>query len=1103
MTNIFYRIFIVSQRHKIIFFSIFFICLAKALFFASKIRLEENINSIIPQNEKMSRISRVFEGSKLSERLVMHVYTKDTANPQLLIKTAQAFTDSLQSRDSSMISEVRLQFPDSQIEQLYSYYYQHLPFYLEEEDYQKIAERISPEGMRLTLQKNYKSLMSPAGMVTKKMLIRDPFSLVAFPLQRANALRGDEDIQLYQNHLLSKDLKHLIFFVTLSNPSNETANNGKLMDDLDALVSEFREVSPGLHIEYFGQAAVAVANADRIKKDVYLTVSIAVFALFLFISFFYKNVSVFFMAITPGIFGAVVAIALLSLVKTTVSAISLGVGSVLLGITIDYALHFFTHYKHQKNLQELFKDISGPMLMSSATTACAFFSLLFIRSEALADLGLFAGTSVMVSALYTLLVLPHFVIRQKVVVTTKKKNIVERGVTQLAEYPFQKSRWAIGVFVVLSAVSLFTWQDYAFESDMMRINYMPEKLADSERNLNEVSTYSANGFYLISTGTDFWEALEHEVAVKKKLQALQRDSLIYSYITVNDIIPPHSQQKERLQQWQAFWAAHEMDSLLAEFYAEARKLGFQPTAFADFEKLLKQDYSLLEKQDITPILSVFGDDLIIPHSDSVSLVSSVKMSTDDKNTVLQAFEQQPGTLIFDRGYFTAQLVELLQEDFNKLVNLSLIVVFVIILLGYGRIELAIITFIPILLSWLWILGLMGLFGLKFNIVNIIICTFIFGLGIDYSIFVMRGLTQDFKFGLQNLLSYKKSIILSAVTTLVGIGVLAFAQHPALQSIALLAIIGILSVIFLTFTVEPILYHFFILKRKQKGFVPYTLLSFSLSIFAFLYFLLGCILLLLVQLLLAVPLGSTKRKKHFFHWVMMFFCRSLIYIMFNVKKEIRGQAQADFTRPSVMISNHHSFLDIILLLMFHPKVVMVTNGWVYQSPFFGKAVRYADFIPAPQGLEPQLDKIRALVKEGYSIIIFPEGRRSESAEPGRFHKGAFFLAEALQMDIQPVLLHGTHHVMPKQDGFHLKSGKVTVKFLPRIQTEDERFGKTYGERTKTISRYFKAAYQDLRTEQESPDYFKEVIIKNYLYKGPVLEWYLRVKYRMENSYRLFH
>ena len=722
--------------------------------------------------------------------------------------------------------------------------------------------------------------------------------------------------------------------------------------------------------------------------------------------------------------------------------------------------------------------------MSSITTACAFFSLLFLRSDALADLGMFAGVSVLAASLFTLTVLPHLVIQKKPKTTVKdhKKNLVERLVNRLASYSFYKAKWSLLVFIVLTLISLFTWRGYSFESDMLRLNYMPEHLARYEKNLNEISTYSANSVYLISTGATLWEALEKEAEVKNKLQQLQEEGLIYNYITLNDVVPARSLQKERLVRWNRYWSEQKRDSLLSDFNRAAMEAGFNSNSFRGFEHLLKSDFETLSEEDLTGMLSVFGEDLIIRDKNGVSLISSLKTNRENKAAVLAALGGLKESLIFDKGYLTAHLVELLQQDFNKLVNLSLVVVFLIVLVSYGRIELALITFIPILLSWLWILGLMGLFGLKFNIVNIIICTFIFGLGIDYSIFVMQGYTQNYEAGLKTIFSYKKSIILSAVTTLLSIGVLAFAQHPALQSIALLAIIGIVSVIFITFTVQPMLYNWLILDRKRKGVIPFTLASLFLSVFAFLYFLLGCLLLTVIRFVFLIPFLTTRKRKAVYHTILKLFCRSLIYIMANVHKEITGRENIDFNKPSVIISNHHSFLDIILLLMFHRKVIMVTNDWVYNSPFFGKVVQYADFIPATKGLETQLDKVKRLVEEGYSIIVFPEGTRSDSFELGRFHKGAFYLAEYLNLDIQPVILHGTNYTMPQGDPFYLRSGRVNIKFLPRISCRDEDFGTNYSERTKKISRYFKEEYQKVRHQLETPQFFKETIIKNYIYKG---------------------
>ena len=85
---------------------------------------------------------------------------------------------------------------------------------------------------------------------------------------------------------------------------------------------------------------------------------------------------------------------------------------------------------------------------------------------------------------------------------------------------------------------------------------------------------------------------------------------------------------------------------------------------------------------------------------------------------------------------------------------------------------------------------MAIAGIKFNIVNIIISALIFGLGDDYSLFVMDGLLSEYKTGKKNLASYKSSILLSAITTIAGLGVLIFAKHHALRSIAFISVTGI-------------------------------------------------------------------------------------------------------------------------------------------------------------------------------------------------------------------------------------------------------------------------------------------------------------------------
>jgi 2-polyprenyl-3-methyl-5-hydroxy-6-metoxy-1,4-benzoquinol methylase len=77
--------------------------------------------------------------------------------------------------------------------------------------------------------------------------------------------------------------------------------------------------------------------------------------------------------------------------------------------------------------------------------------------------------------------------------------------------------------------------------------------------------------------------------------------------------------------------------------------------------------------------------------------------------------------------------------------------------------------------------------------------------------------------------------------------------------------------------------------------------------------------------------------------------------------------------------------------------------------------------------------------------------------------------------------------------------MTLKFLPRIRPDDVRFGTSYSERTKLIGKYFRDEYVKHARQLETPAYFRRKLISNYLFKGPVLEWYMRVKVSLEKNY----
>ena len=230
-------------------------------------------------------------------------------------------------------------------------------------------------------------------------------------------------------------------------------------------------------------------------------------------------------------------------------------------------------------------------------------------------------------------------------------------------------------------------------------------------------------------------------------------------------------------------------------------------------------------------------------------------------------------------------------------------------------------------------------------------------------------------------------------------------------------------------------------------------------------------------------------------------RGFLRAMVTTKTICLNEPGERFEKPAVVIANHQSFIDILVLLSICPKAVMVTNGWVWRSPVFGRIVRYLGFYHAADGYERLAPALAQKVAEGYSVIVFPEGTRSADGKIGRFHKGAFYLAGELGLDILPICLYGNGMISSKRQPIYIKHGLVVSRVLPRMAAADPA---NCSAQAKAACRLMRREYLGLYETYNRPcnPYFRDMLIKSYTYKGPVLEWYMRVKVRLERSYELF-
>lgn len=1105
MENIFIYLYNFFEKRRGWFWTVFTASFLLLGFFASRIKLEEDISAILPKDKKIEKLNEVFQDSKFLDKLVVAISLKDTtgeASPDSLVLYADAFVSTLKEKYGSYITRIQDRADDSLLLQLFATMSEQLPFYLEEKDYTAIDTLIQPATLQQTLQKNIRTLGSPAGIALKSIIVKDPVGISFLGLKKLQQLQYDDNFELYDSYIMTKNQEHLLLFITPAYPPGNTGKNQLLLNGIDAAADSLsNKVFHRVQAEYFGATAVSASNAAQLRKDTLFTQGITVVFLVLFIGFYFRRKRAPLLILVPVAFGAVFSLACIYFIKGKISVIALGTGSVILGIAVNYSLHVFNHYRHTHSIRQVITDLSMPLTIGSLTTVGGFLCLQFVQSAMLKDLGLFAALSLVGASLCSLVFLPHLIVSKAGETGTAAPRL--SWIDKIAGWRPEHNKLLVAVIFLLTLVFGYTARWVSFEPDMMRMNFMSNRLKKADTSINKINAWSLQSVYLISSGSSLNEALVKNEKAVVLAEELKQKGIVSKYSGVSSLLLSDSLQQQKIRRWNDYWTTEKKQQLLETLKKEGAVLKYNPQAFEPFTALLNRNFVPATPAEAGIIRKNFLDDYITEKPGKATVITLVKLSPQNRQAFYKAFENNPGTTVIDKQYLTGKLVETINADFGSIALMSSILVFAVLLISYGRIELTLVSFIPMFISWVWILGIMGIFGITFNIVNIIISALIFGLGDDYSLFIMDGLLQEYKTGKKNLASYKSSILLSAITTIAGLGVLIFAKHPALRSIALIAIIGIVCVVVIGQLLIPLLFNFLIRNRIRRQRFPWTFFGLLKSAFAFSWFSMGAVVLTVSGIILVKLNPFNKEKgKMAYHTVLSGFARSMMYIMPNVKKTILNPLKENFSSPAVIICNHTSSLDVLLAMMLHPKIILFINKRVWHLPFVGFVVRMADFFPTTENTEEGLDKIADRVKNGYSVVVFPEATRAEDGMMKRFHKGAFFVAEKLQLDILPILIHGTHYTLRKDD-FLVKDGTVTLSFLPRIKPADERFGIGYAARAKSVGRYFRDELNALAQKIEQPDYFNEQLRYNYIYKGPVLEWYMRIKVRMEKNYRLFN
>ncbi|OXA80559.1 hypothetical protein SAMN05444397_10583 [Flavobacterium aquidurense] len=1097
MHHYFYAIHMFVNRRKSLSVVLAVLMLFVFGFFASQIKFEEDITKLIPTNDKADVTAKVLKQLNFADKITVIFKLEKNGSDEDLKEMATAFSDSVAKSCKPYVTGIQGKIDEENIQETINFVYGNLPLFLDNKDYETIQTKLQKDSIEATVQGNYKSIISPSGFITKDFILQDPLGISFIALKKLQQLNIGDDFTLDNGFVMTKDKKKLLLFITSNLPSSETEKNTIFASKLKSIQENLNQKFKGkTSISYFGSALIAVANANQIKSDIVLTTTIAMITLMLILILFYRKILIPLIIFLPTVFGALFAVAFLYFVKEQISAISLGIGSILLGITIDYSIHILTHYKHNSDVKTLYKDITMPVIMSSSTTAVAFLCLLFVKSDALNDLGIFAAVIVMASAFFSLLIVPHLY-KPKENNFEHKKNVIDK----LAHFSFHNNKILIGFCVLITIVCFFTYNNVGFNNDLSQLNFVPKEIKAAEKELEESTSLTSKTIYVASYGKSMEEVLQNNSQLFSDLSKDRQQNKILNFSSVGGIMLSQKEQQQKIDKWNSFWDANKKELLKSELIAEGSKLGFKPTTYSTFYDHLDFNFKPISAQEYLKIQALQLKEFVTEKNGFFTISTLVKVTPEQRDAFVKSASAKNNLIAIDRQQMNETFFSTLKTDFNSLVNYSFVAVILILFFFFRRIELVIVSCIPIALTGIVTAGIMGIFGIQMNIFSMIVCTLIFGHGVDFSIFMTSALQKEYTTGKNEIAIYRTSIILAVITTILGIGAMIFAQHPALRSISSVSLIGVFAALIITFIFYPILFKLFLSNRPKKGNAPFVFRTFLHGVISFFYYGLGGILMSLFSLIIMpiLPIkGETKMKG--FRYVISKFMKSVLYSNPFIYKKVINKFNENFKKPAIIIANHSSFVDILAMGMLSPKIIFLVNDWVYNSPIFGATVKKAGFYPVSEGLEGGVEHLRQKVKEGYSLMIYPEGTRSESNQIKRFHKGAFYLAEEFNLDILPVVIHGASEAIPKGD-FVIHSSHLSVSILERITPENLLFGKNYTERTKLISAFFKAEFRKIRQELEGPNYFKKMLLHSYDYKE--IEVVKSVKQNIESHLETYY
>ncbi|MBO6051821.1 MAG: MMPL family transporter [Bacteroidales bacterium] len=805
---VFVKIYRFFSQHKFLLYTLLIVSSVIFAFFASKAQFEEDLMKLLPKYDK-SECDVVFGNVKVKDKLFMQM---TGAAPEVMVGYVDELMDSILTNDDGIANTLYKLEPDMALNAL-DYAMMHVPSFVDTTMYARFDSAIAHADE--TMARNYEMIMNDETGMAAELVSTDPLGLRECLMPD---ISGGMGFTLIDGHLFCADSTVALVFISPDFQTFNSQEGGKLINHLRDCIQQFNEKHPEVEVLMHGAVVESANNASTMKRDIGITIGISLVLILLYLCISFKSYNITWQNVLPIVYGTIFALACMYWIKGGMSLMALGMGSVILGVALSYCIHIIVHQRFVGDVEQMLKDEAIPVCLGCLTTIGAFLGLIFTESELLKDFGLFATFALFGSTFFALVFLPHFLNVKDAKHSKKAFKLIDK----INNYPYDRNPFIIIALCIVIVVGFIFSGKVQFDNDLKNIGYESEAFKKSQQLYAEKNDHGGVQRYYAVTSTDLDEALDANMTISATLDSLRQSGELINYTPVASLLfQSQAEQERRIAAWQRYWTPEKVAQAMASVKAAAVKNELSPDIFVPFQAMVEAEYEPgnLYESGIVPegLLCNF-----IEETDGKYLIfNAPQLSKDKVGEVSDLVASRPHVVVMDPLYYTGSMISLIHKDFNMALLISSIFVFVVLLLSFRDILISLLAFMPMFLSWYVVQGWMAILGLSFNMINIVISTFIFGIGVDYSIFVMKGLIDRQRQESSKLLEYHKvAIFFSALVLIIVMGSMLFAKHPTIVSISECALIGMISTILITYTLQPLIFHWlmkfpFMKRRVEK------------------------------------------------------------------------------------------------------------------------------------------------------------------------------------------------------------------------------------------------------------------------------------------------